>query len=70
MRTPGWAGRPGGSSVTKGDKLAKGKRKQQQSQARVRVIVACQQPGDVTVFTSDVDDMEKLLPPTVLVKKV
>ncbi|MFF1955541.1 hypothetical protein ACFVWX_00825 [Streptomyces sp. NPDC058220] len=33
-------------------------------------VVACQQPGDVTVFTSDVDDMEKLLPPTVLVKKV
>lgn len=36
----------------------------------VLAAIACQQRGDVTVFTSDVDDMEKLLPPTVLVQKV
>lgn len=36
----------------------------------VLAVIACQQRGDVTVFTSDVDDMEKLLPPSVLVKKV
>ncbi|MET9515094.1 PIN domain-containing protein [Streptomyces sp. NPDC002994] len=36
----------------------------------VLAVVALQQQGQVTVFTSDVDDMEKLLPPTVLVRKV
>ncbi|BAD59857.1 hypothetical protein [Nocardia farcinica] len=33
-------------------------------------VVACRQSGLVTVFTSDVDDMERLLPPTVVVRKV
>jgi predicted nucleic acid-binding protein len=33
-------------------------------------VVALQQSGLVTVFTSDADDMEKLLPPTVLVRKI
>ncbi|UGT58961.1 DNA-binding protein [Nocardia asteroides] len=36
----------------------------------VLAVVAMQQPGFVTVFTSDVDDLERLLPPTVLVRKV
>ncbi|MFC8045172.1 DNA-binding protein [Nocardia sp. NPDC057353] len=33
-------------------------------------VVAINQPGFVTVLTSDVDDLERLLPPTVLVRKV
>jgi hypothetical protein len=33
-------------------------------------VVARQQKGDVTVFTSDVDDLERLLPPTIIVRKI
>lgn len=33
-------------------------------------VVARQQRGQVTVFTSDVDDMEKLLPDRIVVRKV
>ena len=33
-------------------------------------VVALRQRGQVTVFTSDVDDMEKLLPDTIVVSKV
>ena len=33
-------------------------------------VVALSQRGQVTVFTSDVDDLEKLLPDRVVVKKV
>lgn len=33
-------------------------------------VVARQQRGQVTVFTSDVDDLEKLVPSHILVKKV
>ncbi|CAG7650290.1 hypothetical protein SBRY_50320 [Actinacidiphila bryophytorum] len=36
----------------------------------VLAVVARQQQGQVTVFTSDVDDLEKLIPDTVVVKKV
>lgn len=36
----------------------------------VLAVVARRLRGDVIVYTSDVDDMEKLLPSTVLVKKV
>lgn len=36
----------------------------------VLAVVALQQNGQVTVFTSDVDDLEKLLPTTVLLRKV
>ncbi|CDR12351.1 PIN domain-containing protein [Streptomyces iranensis] len=36
----------------------------------VLAVVAKEQRGQVTVFTSDVDDLERLLPPTVLVRKV
>lgn len=33
-------------------------------------VIARRQKGQVTVFTSHVDDLEKLLPDTVVVKKV
>ncbi|NUR03636.1 MAG: PIN domain-containing protein [Streptomyces sp.] len=33
-------------------------------------VIARQQKGQVTVFTSDVDDLEKLLPDVIVVKKV
>ncbi|MCM2577752.1 PIN domain-containing protein [Streptomyces meridianus] len=33
-------------------------------------VVAVRQPGQVTVLTSDIDDLEALLPGTVLVRKV
>ncbi|MFJ5546966.1 hypothetical protein [Streptomyces sp. NPDC093225] len=36
----------------------------------VLAVIARQQKGQVTVFTSDTDDLEKLLPDTVVVKKV
>ncbi|WP_039937957.1 hypothetical protein [Streptomyces himastatinicus] len=36
----------------------------------VLAVVASQQKGQVTVFTSDVDDLEKLVPDRVVVKKV
>jgi len=36
----------------------------------VLAVVASQQKGRVTVFTSDVDDVEKLVPDRVVVKKV
>ena len=36
----------------------------------VLAVVARQQKGQVTVFTSDVDDVERLVPDTVVVKKV
>ncbi|MFD8626264.1 PIN domain-containing protein [Streptomyces hygroscopicus] len=36
----------------------------------VLAVVAREQKGQVTVFTSDVDDLERLLPPTVVVSKV
>ncbi|MEU5094792.1 PIN domain-containing protein [Streptomyces sp. NPDC020996] len=36
----------------------------------VLAVVARRQKGQVTVFTSDVDDLEKLLPDTIVVKKV
>ena len=36
----------------------------------VLAVVARRQQGQVTVFTSDVDDLEKLVPDTVVVKKV
>ncbi|WP_435172348.1 PIN domain-containing protein [Actinacidiphila sp. bgisy145] len=36
----------------------------------VLAVVARRQQGQVTVFTSDVDDVEKLVPDTVVVKKV
>jgi hypothetical protein len=36
----------------------------------VLAVVARQQKGQVTVFTSDVDDLEKLLPDTIVVRKV
>ena len=36
----------------------------------VLAIVAKERMGQVTVFTSDVDDLERLLPPTVVVRKV
>ncbi|KUO08027.1 PIN domain-containing protein [Streptomyces sp. DSM 15324] len=36
----------------------------------VLAVIARQQRGQVTVFTSDVDDLEKLVPDTIVVKKV
>jgi hypothetical protein len=36
----------------------------------VLAVIARQQMGQVTVFTSDVDDLEKLVPDTIVVKKV
>ncbi|AKH83277.1 hypothetical protein AA958_14775 [Streptomyces sp. CNQ-509] len=36
----------------------------------VLAVIARQQKGQVTVFTSDVDDLEKLVPEPVVVKKV
>ncbi|QLH23648.1 PIN domain-containing protein [Streptomyces sp. Rer75] len=36
----------------------------------VLAVVASQQKGQVTVFTSDVDDLEKLVPDRIVVKKV
>lgn len=36
----------------------------------VLAVIARQQSGHVTVFTSDVDDLERLLPNTIVVKKV
>ncbi|MHA6760763.1 hypothetical protein [Streptacidiphilus sp. PAMC 29251] len=38
--------------------------------AAMLAVVAISQRGQVTVFTSDVDDLEKLLPPHIVVKKV
>ena len=34
----------------------------------VLAVIARQQKGQVTVFTSDVDDLEKLVPDTIVVK--
>ncbi|MFG6192274.1 hypothetical protein [Nonomuraea sp. JJY05] len=36
----------------------------------VLAVIARQQKGQVTVFTSDVDDLDKLVPDTIVVKKV
>ncbi|MFF7157959.1 hypothetical protein [Streptomyces sp. NPDC008139] len=36
----------------------------------VLAVIARQQRGQVTVFTSDVDDLEKLVPDTIVVKQV
>ncbi|WP_308168959.1 hypothetical protein [Nonomuraea sp. NEAU-A123] len=36
----------------------------------VLAVIARQQKGQVTVFTSDVDDLEKLVPDSIIVKKV
>ncbi|MEU7743621.1 PIN domain-containing protein [Nonomuraea sp. NPDC049158] len=36
----------------------------------VLAVIARQQKGQVTVFTSDVDDLEKLVPDSIVVKKV
>ncbi|MFI7239552.1 PIN domain-containing protein [Streptomyces cyaneofuscatus] len=36
----------------------------------VLAVIARQQKGQVTVFTSDVDDLEKLVPESIIVKKV
>ncbi|WP_440068637.1 hypothetical protein [Streptosporangium sp. OZ121] len=36
----------------------------------VLAVIARQQKGQVTVFTSDVDDLEKLVPDTIVVKKI
>lgn len=36
----------------------------------VLAVIARQQKGQVTVFTSDVDALEKLVPDTIVVKKV
>ncbi|MEU6755356.1 hypothetical protein [Streptomyces sp. NPDC046685] len=36
----------------------------------VLAVIARRQQGQVTVFTSDVDDLEKLVPDSVVVKKV
>ncbi len=36
----------------------------------VLAVIARQQKGQVTVFTSDVDDLERLAPDTIVVKKV
>lgn len=36
----------------------------------VLAVIARRQRGQVTVFTSDVDDLEKLVPDTIVVKKV
>ncbi|QYC37707.1 hypothetical protein Nocox_00340 [Nonomuraea coxensis DSM 45129] len=36
----------------------------------VLAVIARQQKGQVTVFTSDVDDLEKLVPDTIVVKRI
>jgi hypothetical protein len=36
----------------------------------VLAVIARRQKGQVTVFTSDVDDLEKLLPNTIVIKQV
>lgn len=36
----------------------------------VLAVIARQQKGQVTVFASDVDDLEKLVPESIVVKKV
>lgn len=36
----------------------------------VLAVIARQQKGQVTVFTSDADDLEKLVPDTIVIKKV
>jgi hypothetical protein len=36
----------------------------------VLAVIARQQKGQVTVFTSDVDDLQKLVPDTIVVKRV
>jgi hypothetical protein len=36
----------------------------------VLAVIARQQKGQVTVFTSDVDDLEKLVPKSIVVKKI
>jgi predicted nucleic acid-binding protein len=36
----------------------------------VLAVIARQQKGQVTVFTSDVDDLERLVPESIVVKKV
>ncbi|WP_151773709.1 type II toxin-antitoxin system VapC family toxin [Streptomyces abyssomicinicus] len=36
----------------------------------VLAVIARQQKGQVTVFTSDTDDLERLVPDTIVVKKV
>ncbi|MBD0738255.1 PIN domain-containing protein [Streptomyces sp. CBMA29] len=36
----------------------------------VLAVIARQQKGQVTVFTSDVDDLEKLVPDTIVIKQV
>ncbi|MFF0014583.1 hypothetical protein [Streptomyces sp. NPDC005374] len=36
----------------------------------VLAVIARQQKGQVTVFSSDVDDLEKLVPGTIVVEKV
>ncbi|WP_225994438.1 hypothetical protein [Streptomyces sp. SS1-1] len=36
----------------------------------VLAVIARQRRGRVTVFTSDVDDLEKLVPDTIVVRKV
>ena len=36
----------------------------------VLAVIARQQKGQITVFTSDVDDLEKLIPESIVVKKV
>ncbi|WP_307792248.1 hypothetical protein [Streptomyces verrucosisporus] len=36
----------------------------------VLAVIARQQKGQVTIFTSDVDDLEKLVPESIVVKKV
>ncbi|MER7045154.1 PIN domain-containing protein [Streptomyces jumonjinensis] len=36
----------------------------------ILAVIARQQKGQVTVFTSDVDDMERLVPERIVVKKV
>ncbi len=36
----------------------------------VLAVIARQQKGQVTVFTSDVDDLEKLVPDTIVVKTI
>ncbi|MEU9634356.1 PIN domain-containing protein [Streptomyces tendae] len=36
----------------------------------VLAVIARQQKGQVTIFTSDVDDLEKLVPETIVVKRV
>lgn len=36
----------------------------------VLAVIARQQKGQVTVFTSDVDDLERLVPDSIVVRKV